>query len=801
MAGAPPPPNTTEPTAEETKAGFWEGAEEDTDYDDDIDLNDSQDASMQRTVPLRGFAEFLVHDVQREYTNRSMCLFIFVVIFFTVSAALSLPLCAENPEEYFVTHTVEKDILLADTFKEIRTPEAFYAYLRQVKDLLFVPAANFVAGSPVLQTHSQTTGHFGERQNIPIEYLVIRQQRVQSEPCGDRAEAKPIPPVYWQKAKQTCYPGHGSERLVGTGYRTGGAAPFVAQTTDPFLSDSVKTNVPDLVYATGEFRGYTDSNEQFTLLLPFQDLTREDVEAVIADLETNGWIDFSTRMVSVLGVFYNPQSALHQPYGLYTAGRMVLEFHYSGSPFTSVWLRPFKLMLLDEFLDTFVFTIDILLLLYVPFLIRDCAWHFYINYMFQPWCGYVGLVDILNVLHMIVLFVALVYRFMIWADSDKMGTQVLAQDFFNTIMGYQQKYETGRLWYIAALWITWVRVIEYLRYNARLNAVTETVKLASTDLFSLLMVTAIILFTFALVGNAVYGRHVDDFKTLGNAMFFITRTVFTADIEGANYAYSAMVELEPYWTPLFVLLYFGLSWLILLNVVLGILATGFSAASQSTRDRSWDFNNLKDESCYFMKKRCWCCCGVGRIGCCEYINPFSSGYFERRAQASQKLLQVMAELDLAYLQTPDGQKGKPYDGNSVRKSKYEFLQYATQPEWGMRMGETSRAFDECLAWWRGSLSDIASQQQGEKEQLRNSINDVTMRMAKLSAETEDRFYSLDAKLNEHTRVIVDGVRGNNATLHGRHDRAERTLDQLLLRRDNSGRTLESSVRAGDFFDL
>jgi len=432
------------------------------------------------------------------------------------------------------------------------------------------------------------------------------------------------------------------------------------------------------------------------------------------------------------------------------------------------------------------FVFDIFLLMYVPVLGRDTAWHIWMTVKFQPWASYVGMLMLLNCLHFLVLFIAMIYRFMIWHTANTIGSDLTPQQFFDEMLGYQDLFETSRIWYIGALWITWVRVIEYLRDNARMNAVTETVRLAATDLFSLLLVTGIILFTFALVGSTLYGRHVFEFRTLGASMDFLTRTLFTADVGGEEDAYNEMKALEPIWTPFFILLYFGLSWLILLNVVLGILATGFSAASQSTRDRSWDIDNIRTESWYFLRKRCWCCCGVGKVGFTELAWPFTSGYFVRRMEACGQLGIVLAELEKAY-EVDDGEdKGtkEPLDQNVLRKTKFEYLEYSQSPDFGMNAAETARAFEECMDWWRGSLSDIASQQQSEREQLRNSILDLTRRINRLSKDDEERFQKLLTNNTDQARTIVDDVRGNASSLHGRHDRTQRSLEDVIVRLGN-----------------
>eukprot|EP01062_Namystynia_karyoxenos_P059373 TRINITY_DN50811_c0_g1_i1.p1 TRINITY_DN50811_c0_g1~~TRINITY_DN50811_c0_g1_i1.p1 ORF type:complete len:938 (+),score=345.38 TRINITY_DN50811_c0_g1_i1:95-2815(+) len=749
-------------------------------------FDDDEDAEAEGSIPVRGFGEYLAYDVKRMYTTRALPVFLVALLLTTLSAGLSLPIPAEQGDGYYNTETVTKDLMQAEAFRACRTPAAFYSWLRSVAAQMWVPQAqmppNRTAGLP---THLRRVGLLAERQNIPLYWLVVRQHRVEREGCGGGDEADPVDQGLWSLARKECYPEYRRDRLSAVGYRPVGTAPPTAtnsSTGDPFVADGFKTALsgtvmpPPLQYAQGRVRDWYGDGAQFTLTIPYQWISQEDANAAISDLESNGWIDFATRMVVVETILFNPQGGLHPPYGTFTMVRFTMEYHYSGLPQTLATVRPFRLLLLNRWVDTLVFICDMLLLLYLPWLLRDIVWHVYTNWRLAPWTGLFGLLELLSTLHLVLLFAALCYRWIVISESHRFPGNLAARGFYSEMAEYQHTYERGRNFYIAALWITWARVLEFLRFNGRLNAVTETVRLAATDLFSLFVVTAIVLFTFALVGNGIYGRHVKAFATLSDSFEWLVTAVFTADIEGADYTYSAMKALEPEWTPLFVIVFFGLSWLILLNVVLGILATGFSAASQSTTDRTWDPRSIQQDAGAWWNSE-------SSGGCCEHFWPFSSPYVDRRVQASHCLRATLEAEERSYeaqdAAIPAGKrwKRKPFDPHSVRRSKRELLHSARTPQWGLTVKETAQGYDECAQWWKGNLSDIASQSRSEKDELRAQLQGLAHNLSAFSASVEARFSALEAE----NRTLASRIRDDQTVLRARHDAHQQALDRLAAR--------------------
>eukprot|EP00662_Eupelagonemidae_sp_cell21_P055890 gene55890-32241_t len=74
---------------------------------------------------------------------------------------------------------------------------------------------------------------------------------------------------------------------------------------------------------------------------------------------------------------------------------------------------------------------------------------------------------------------------------------------------------------------------------------------------------------FALVGCCLFGRHVSDFTNLAKATAWLAETVF---ISPWTPVVDTMMEMEPILTRIYLIFFYILSWILLLNAVVGVLA-------------------------------------------------------------------------------------------------------------------------------------------------------------------------------------------------------------------------------------
>ena len=552
-----------------------------------------------RNTNIEMLISSLILGIKKVYAFRGMPVQFLFLIFFTISAGYTYMDSSDRVLYHLVT-SVRQNLMYTDKFNRISSPDEFYSWFDDVASNFWITNTDINSwissgGDPnnlIRITRSvgakRTTmgkGFFTEGQNVPLHWMIIRQHRVMPDMCGDEDQASPINDVLWSYIQQKCY-GKYSTKGDGSAYRNNGtiAADLAQVTTDPFVADRFKTGLPVLRHSQGRIRDYSDQDNQFTLVLPYDQLSLDQVRTIMKDLRHNGWIDIASRMLSIETILYNAAR------GDYVLVRMQLEFSYSGFTTRFCNVDPFWLMIVNGGdIMRLLFFIDIFSTLYCLWTIRDIMWHACFNARIGHFA--IGFWEIISFVHTIMLIIYLVYRYLAWSKSTQIGDNLSATDLYNELTLYQNAFAYARTFFICVLWIGWLRLMEILRYSARLNAVTETIRLASADLLSLCVIASFIILSFAFVGNALYGWNLWYFATISESVAYLLRTIVSGDMSD----YPKMEEVEPVWTPIYLFILFVLAWLILINVVLGILATGFSAASQSTRDRSWSWSGIKSD--------------------------------------------------------------------------------------------------------------------------------------------------------------------------------------------------------------
>eukprot|EP01064_Diplonema_japonicum_P006506 TRINITY_DN1436_c0_g3_i1.p1 TRINITY_DN1436_c0_g3~~TRINITY_DN1436_c0_g3_i1.p1 ORF type:complete len:1078 (+),score=268.19 TRINITY_DN1436_c0_g3_i1:40-3273(+) len=556
------------------------------------------------STPVFSLVHILSLNAKRVQTYKGLPVYLIYLILLSISAGLMY--LAKADEAVYHTVTAVKTNLMNDaSFRQIATHEDFYAWLEEVAESFYVSKADYEnyesenggvvpPGAELFKSRfvggrraTVGKGYYAERQNTPLHYMLVRQQKVMAENCTSWEQGFPIAKELWDVIQDECIPSYAGAASDGREFRNNDTVrfgPFSEITGNPFAPDSVGHSLPPLRNAKGEVRTYHGKMTQFTAKLPYADLFLDGVKDVIGDLRANAWIDYQTRVVVVETLLF---SAVR---GEYTLVRFVIEFTHSGATTKVPHVQPFWILRFDDGGSaTFMFVCDLLFSLYVMYAGFDIGRTVLVNQKLGEFP--VGFWEILRAAHLVILVLCLVHRYLLWHDATKINENMPPLSFYRLLTEYQDNFEVARNYFLAALWLAWIRCLEFLRYNKRLNAVTETIRLASSDLISLFVISSIVVFSFGMVANGIYGWHLKDFSSIGDSMSWLLRTVFSGDLT----IYHDMLELQPTWTPIFLLVYLLLSWLILLNVVLGILAAGFSAASQSTDDRSWSVKGLQKD--------------------------------------------------------------------------------------------------------------------------------------------------------------------------------------------------------------
>eukprot|EP00754_Rhynchopus_humris_P027016 Rhum_TRINITY_DN15056_c4_g1::Rhum_TRINITY_DN15056_c4_g1_i7::g.135340::m.135340 len=574
-------------------------------------------------TPAALLIKYLQVAIQRQHVYRGFVAYSFFLVLFTVY--MGFMYISEGDEgTYNMNTALRKNLMEDDTFKEISTHDEFYDWLRATSKNFWVTKAEYdravaAAGTSVDGLRGNRTrtllvgidrvqtgnGLFAERQNYPLHFMMLRQKRVQVQPCGSRSkQAAPLQAELWQRIENSCIDKLSESDREVAYLRKPSAGPVVyaSVTTDPFATDDQKPfALPPMRASRGRTSKYSGDDKLYSAKLPYQELFLGDVEKIVSDLKANDWIDFTTRVVVVEAIVYN--AVRHQ----YVLLHYVVEFTHSGHVTSFSTSDPFWLLFRNSGgWHSFVFACDIILVFFVVLGFGEWVWKARLSWMMgkhpikvlgDDW-------KYLQVLQLGFTIACLVFRFRLWARSESLSLSTAEwenvvrgdSDVYADLLSYQAVFEMAKGWSALSFLLALGRFYEYIRYSGLLRSrLTETLSLAARNLFRILLFTFLVSLAFGLVANVIYGSHMREFRTIQVSFERLLRMLN----EGGFDTYDEMRELDPLWTPFFFLVYLITAWLILLNVVLAVLAAGFSAA-QSPKT---GYSGVREAVTHVVKRR------------------------------------------------------------------------------------------------------------------------------------------------------------------------------------------------------
>eukprot|EP01062_Namystynia_karyoxenos_P083023 TRINITY_DN9465_c0_g1_i1.p1 TRINITY_DN9465_c0_g1~~TRINITY_DN9465_c0_g1_i1.p1 ORF type:complete len:1271 (+),score=384.68 TRINITY_DN9465_c0_g1_i1:99-3815(+) len=604
--------------------------------DGDVELDegtsdDEAHVSAGELVQVKALMQFLSTEIKQYYSVRHFPIFMVFLVLFTASVGF-VYLTPDKRDGLRLTEAVSDNMLLSDQFRLITTPSDVYSWLtlaltniwahgvdgiivnstaagregvplalpygapeRRMAALRSGAAGAGSAGGTAATEQANSNlaaaragGYYAARQNLPLHWLLLRQRRVASGPCSAYSEqSRPIREEERTVILRECFAGYSRSALNASYFRENASTPVpphVVSTTDAFRANGEKDGaVPRLHHAQGKLLGsYSASDAEFTCALNYS-LTIAQANEVVQDLKDNYWLDHATRFIVFETFTFNPEK------GVYAHVLFSLEVSETGQAVPKPTMTQFWLLLHDTPQRTFAFAVDIISAAYCLWVLKECVWQ--IMTAVKTGQEPVGAWEVVSLAQFATLSLHLAYRFVLWTEAGDIGSGLPPVPLFERLADYQELFTQSRDWALAALWLTWIRVLEFLRYNKRLNSVSETIRLGADDLISLCVILFFVLLGFGLLGNGLYGENMHDFSTLGDSVAWLVRAMISSDMS----QWDEMTELRPSWTPVYLLLFFVLSWLVLLNIVLGILAQGFSVASQAEEDWSWGLKSLRTD--------------------------------------------------------------------------------------------------------------------------------------------------------------------------------------------------------------
>ncbi|KAJ9463868.1 hypothetical protein DIPPA_03278 [Diplonema papillatum] len=535
---------------------------------------DSQAAGDE--ISVLAILQYLVKEVKKHRMYKLLPFYLLFFIFLVSAAAITQFEGTESATYYMnigvkdlFSANYEDETGMNDGFFNIVDEPSFYDWFE-------------LAATRVWQSGAGLT----QANQVPLGFMVLRQWRVDPQDCQGAPGARALSPDTRQSLKE-CYPTYNSGDLSCASY-------------GPALRWKCNANIPNPVASVsleGALEDYDNPDYAFSTLFPYT-WTQAQVMQEIAVLRTSGWIDQQTRLISVGYVMYDKLT------DAFVHLELVLEVTAEAVWRPNVQCLAFRLYSLSEAADYSVLVLDSLVLLWVAY---DLSRLIYTIKQDQE-LALVGYFAIGNWnTYCVLLQVAFGYffyqRIRLWkqglevtdtfyedradeygGDADKVMYQFLVE--------YASMYTKCTNVLAVILLMCALRLFSFFQYNQRLSVVTDTVRIALSNLVSLIAIYFIVLFGFAMGGHVLYGYDLEYFRTMWKAAGFLTRSLVSGRIDG----YSDMERLHWFWTGVYWGTFFTLGWLLLLNLCSAVLTGVFMVVQEQSGDAmKWDLAVLLRE--------------------------------------------------------------------------------------------------------------------------------------------------------------------------------------------------------------
>mmetsp|Transcript_75492 Transcript_75492/g.201809 ORF Transcript_75492/g.201809 Transcript_75492/m.201809 type:complete len:912 (+) Transcript_75492:3-2738(+) len=338
--------------------------------------------------------------------------------------------------------------------------------------------------------------------------------------------------------------------------------------------------------------GRSDFDEDRTRWLGLN-MTGEELEAVLLDMEDSIWFDDATSEVEVSFVLYNMN------FDALTCVRIVVVQSRSGRLRRLVTAQSHLLHIyvddsaLPRVLDAvFLVQLVVLLVWEIWDLIRTCKQHRGKGLVgaIGRYCNVWNLVDWATVIAGAVLvlqYLGLQGRTS-QVEDQLYGMDMTGQaqvksyaelhDFMEALRDVESEYRWLRSWAGCFPLLLMTRLLEAFSAQPRLAVLTKTLRLAATDLIHFGIVFLSAFWTYAVMGHVLFGRALPEFATLSRAL----QTCFA--ILFGDFSFDDMLQSGRMVACLWLATYLCLVLLIILNMLLAIIMDTYTTVKGQVAD-------------------------------------------------------------------------------------------------------------------------------------------------------------------------------------------------------------------------
>ena len=291
--------------------------------------------------------------------------------------------------------------------------------------------------------------------------------------------------------------------------------------------------------------------------------TATDVSRAMASTNFPFVDNYATRLVTIEFFLYNPQ------FDDFVSAKFFSEVAACGMWVNKFHIRPFRIWSEKDLLQTIF---DFFFLCFVFFFIYRFIfdWRRYIrkrglwyNFLLEVW-------NILELTNLITFMVVFGFRFVWWAESERIKIKLPAPDVYPSLDKVLNIGSSQNIANAVNMVITFLKFLKYVRLNSKLNLLTKTLSKSKEELMCCLLIFVYIVFAFSLTGNALFGANIWDYRTVGISYSSLLRMLL------GDYDFESLKRENRFLAGIFFWAFVVLALFLMLNFLVAILTNNLS---------------------------------------------------------------------------------------------------------------------------------------------------------------------------------------------------------------------------------
>eukprot|EP01063_Lacrimia_lanifica_P003886 TRINITY_DN1214_c0_g1_i1.p1 TRINITY_DN1214_c0_g1~~TRINITY_DN1214_c0_g1_i1.p1 ORF type:complete len:799 (+),score=293.13 TRINITY_DN1214_c0_g1_i1:39-2435(+) len=414
----------------------------------------------------------------------------------------------------------------------------------------------------------------------PIGYVILRQQRVRPTPCSKDTVFHAVAPGVRPYLAESCFPEYHctvfSCELDDRNYGPDGRFHSIRNRTAEMGGGLEFPSIE------GDFHTYASSSYNFVEKLPVESTNLTHARDLVARLKENNWVDPATRFIAVETMLLNRNMGLFVPFTAY------VEITHGGNWVPGVKLTPFNFTEPGSVAGVFIFIFDVIISLYISYvfyrLVSGLRRHYLTHHEIITFFSFFNTYTMADTILFIVTYG---YRWHLWhvtfyydfykSTSDWNENEAESLNKMYTELSFAGTlFETHWKCYGWATAIAIGGLSRFTQYNPRLYLLVETIERALGELISVIVMLAVVLLAYSILGNVLLGYSNDGFQT-------VSRSAATLLLHLLGYGEWDLNGLDRFTKALYFLTYYFFAWAILLNMILAVINESLSAVKQRSK--------------------------------------------------------------------------------------------------------------------------------------------------------------------------------------------------------------------------